>query len=73
MDCAAEDVVNRDSSRAEPAAGFDILIPVFVVFPILLFIFSKVYKWNNWKDKLFGKVHFPQENQHEQLEADSQS
>jgi hypothetical protein len=31
-------------------------MPVFIIFPILLFIFSKVYKWNNWKEKLFGKI-----------------
>ncbi|AXO79421.1 CPBP family intramembrane metalloprotease [Olleya aquimaris] len=48
---------------AEPGAGFgDIIIPVFVVFPILLFIFAKVYKWTNWKDKLFGKIEEPVEN-----------
>ncbi len=41
---------------SDPAAGVDILIPVFVVFPILLFIFSKKYKWSNWKEKLTGKV-----------------
>lgn len=41
---------------SEPAAGIDVLIPVFVIFPILLFIFAKKYKWTNWNDKLFGKV-----------------
>ena len=41
---------------SEPSAGMDILIPVLIVFPILLFIFSKKYKWNNWKEKLTGKV-----------------
>ena len=41
---------------SEPSAGFDIILPVFIVFPILLFIFSKKYKWTNWKEKLFGKV-----------------
>ncbi len=41
---------------SEPSAGADILIPVLVVFPILLFIFSKKYKWNNWREKLTGKV-----------------
>ena len=48
------DSIYRDIS--EPTLGFDALIPVFVVFPILLFIFSKKYKWTNWKDRLFGKV-----------------
>ena len=41
---------------SEPSAGFDILMPVFVIFPILLFVFSKVYSWTNWKQKLTGKL-----------------
>lgn len=41
---------------SEPSAGFDILMPVFVIFPILLFVFSKVYSWTNWKEKLTGKL-----------------
>ncbi|WP_318344814.1 CPBP family intramembrane glutamic endopeptidase [Flagellimonas baculiformis] len=41
---------------SEPELGWDAIMPVFVVFPILLFIFSKVYKWKNWKDRLFGRV-----------------
>ncbi|WP_127846305.1 CPBP family intramembrane glutamic endopeptidase [Psychroflexus aestuariivivens] len=40
----------------EPTAGFDVLIPVFVIYPIYLFIMAKKYKWSNWKSKLFGKV-----------------
>lgn len=46
--------VLRDVS--EPSAGFDVLLPVLVIFPILLFIFAKKYKWNNWKERLTGKV-----------------
>ena len=41
---------------SEPSAGFDVLTPVFVIFPILLLIFSKVYNWKNWKEKLTGKL-----------------
>ncbi len=45
---------------AEPKLDFiDMVFPVFVMFPIILFIFSKVYKWTDWKDKLFGEVHEP--------------
>ena len=44
----------RDMST--PSAGFDVILPVFVIFPILLFIFSKKYKWTNWSEKLFGKI-----------------
>lgn len=42
---------------SEPSAGFDVLFPVLVIFPILLFIFGRKYKWTNWKEKLTGKVH----------------
>ena len=41
---------------SEPTAGLDIILPVFIIYPILLFIFSKKYKWNSWKEKLTGKV-----------------
>ncbi|TAI48651.1 CPBP family intramembrane glutamic endopeptidase [Flagellimonas allohymeniacidonis] len=41
---------------AEPVIGWDILIPIFVVFPLLLVLFSRKYGWKNWKEKLFGRV-----------------
>lgn len=41
---------------SNPSAGFDIILPIFIVFPLLLFIFSKKYKWQNWKEKLTGKL-----------------
>jgi hypothetical protein len=34
----------------------ELIAPVFIMFPLLLFIFGKVYKWNNWKERLIGKV-----------------
>ena len=48
------DSLYRDVS--EPFLGWDMLVPVFVVFPILLYLFSKKYRWTNWKEKLTGKV-----------------
>lgn len=42
--------------HSDPTAGFDVLLPVFIIFPILLFIFSKKYQWNNWKEKLTGII-----------------
>lgn len=42
---------------SEPSTGFDVLTPVFVIYPLLLLLFSKVYKWKNWKNKLIqGQV-----------------
>jgi membrane protease YdiL (CAAX protease family) len=42
--------------RSSPSAGFDVLLPVFIVFPLILFIFSKKYNWSNWKEKLAGTI-----------------
>jgi hypothetical protein len=40
-----------------PTAGFEtIIVPVFILFPMLLFIFSKKYGWANWQEKLTGKT-----------------
>ena len=41
---------------SEPSAGFEIVLPIFVIFPMLLFLFAKVYKWNNWKERLTGSL-----------------
>lgn len=42
---------------SEPSMGFDIFLPVLIIFPIILIIFSRIYKWSNWKEKLTGKVY----------------
>lgn len=41
---------------SEPSAVSESLIPVFIIFPILLYIFGKKYGWKNWKEKLTGSV-----------------
>jgi uncharacterized protein len=41
---------------SDPSAGIDVILPVVVVYPILLFLFSKKYKWTNWKEKLTGNI-----------------
>jgi len=41
---------------SDPSAGLDIILPVVIIYPILLFIFSKKYNWTNWKEKLTGKI-----------------
>jgi len=45
---------------SEPSAGWDILIPVMVVYPIFLFIMAKKYGWKDWGNRLFGKVEKPE-------------
>lgn len=49
----------KDMSEPNQAGFTDIFMPVFVLFPILLLIFAKKYKWTNWNEKLFGKVEEP--------------
>ena len=39
-----------------PGGMWEIFIPVFIIFPLLLIIFSKKYQWTNWKEKLTGKI-----------------
>lgn len=48
------DSILKDIS--EPSANFDVLFPIFVIFPILLIIFGKKYGWSNWKEKLTGPL-----------------
>ena len=48
---------------SEPTAGYDVIAPVVIIFPILLFIFSKKYNWTGWKEKLTGKIEILNENE----------
>lgn len=41
---------------SEPSMGIDIVFPVIVTYPILLYIFSSKYKWSHWKERLTGKI-----------------
>jgi membrane protease YdiL (CAAX protease family) len=41
---------------SEHSVGFEIITPVVIIFPIILFIFSKKYKWTHWKEKLTGDI-----------------
>ncbi len=41
---------------SDPSAGLDVILPVVLIYPILLFIFSKKYNWTNWKEKLTGNI-----------------
>ena len=42
--------------HAEPSAGMELYLPVFIVYPIILLVFSKKYNWRHWKEKLTGDV-----------------
>ena len=48
--------VLKDLSDPQNAGISDVIIPVFVIFPILLYIFSKKYNWISWHERLLGRV-----------------
>lgn len=50
------DAIFKNIALVEGAVLSEILVPILVIFPILLFIFSKKYKWTNWRERLLGKV-----------------
>ncbi|MFN8273637.1 MAG: CPBP family intramembrane glutamic endopeptidase [Flavobacteriaceae bacterium] len=56
---------------SEPSAGIDVIIPVVVVYPILLWVFSKKYQWNDWKEKLTGNI--TTQHEHTDLSQRTQS
>ena len=62
------DAIFRYTGEEPPSAVLEIILPVLLVYPILLFIFAKKYNWNNWKNKLFGKVIEPHVEDYKILE-----
>lgn len=44
--------------NSTPSVFFSVIFPVFFFFPLLVFIFSKKYKWTHWREKLTGKIYF---------------
>lgn len=44
---------------SDPSVGWDVLIPVLLIYPAFLFIMARKYKWTNWKERLLGKVEKP--------------
>ena len=51
------DALYKDIS--EPSVSWEMFLPVFILYPIMLFLFSNKYGWTNWKDKLTGKITKP--------------
>lgn len=45
------DALFMDTS--EPTMGYDVFISLFLWYPLMLLLFSKIYQWKNWKEKLF--------------------
>lgn len=50
----------KDLSDPSEMGFTEIFVPIFIVFPALLFVISKKYKWTDWKGKLTGKLVEPE-------------
>lgn len=57
------DAIFRYASEEPVNSVMEIVVPVLVFYPILLFILSKKYKWTDWNTKLFGPVVKPVETE----------
>lgn len=44
------------NTSSEPDYLFLMYLPLFLVFPLCIFIFNKVYKWSDFKNKIFKEV-----------------
>ena len=62
------DAIFKNTAEQGISSITEILAPVIIVYPILLFILSKKYGWTNWKDKLFGKVTPPPKEDYKVLD-----
>ncbi|SNR61477.1 CPBP family intramembrane glutamic endopeptidase [Lutibacter flavus] len=51
------DALLMDTS--EPSVGWEMFFPVLVLYPLIIWIFSIKYGWNNWKEKMFGTIRKP--------------
>ena len=39
--------------KSEPTLGWELFLPMLLLYPLLLFIFGKKYGWNHWLKQLF--------------------
>lgn len=62
------DAIFRYTAEEANNSALEIILPVFIFYPIILLILSKKYNWSNWKDKLFGKVIEPPKENYKILE-----
>ena len=57
---------------AEPSVNYEMFLPVLVLYPIMLVIFSKKYGWKNWKEKLTGEIKEPLPDNYRIMDIDDE-
>jgi membrane protease YdiL (CAAX protease family) len=48
--------IYKDISDPTSMSNSEIILPVLIIFPTLIIIFSKIYNWSNWYERLAGPV-----------------
>lgn len=43
----------------KPQLSLELFLPLLVLYPLLIFIFSKLYRWTDWKQRLAGPILIP--------------
>ena len=41
---------------SDPSTGLDTMLPVFVIYPLFLWLMARQYGWSDWSRKLIGPV-----------------
>ncbi|MCC7520208.1 MAG: CPBP family intramembrane metalloprotease [Flavobacteriaceae bacterium] len=44
---------------SEPNMGYLVMVPLLIIYPLVLFILARKYKWSDWKEKLMGRIDKP--------------
>lgn len=47
---------------SDPSVNITTFVPLLVYYPLLVLLFAWKYKWKNWKERLFGNIELPSEN-----------
>ena len=48
---------------SEPNLTYQLLLSLGILYPLFLFMMAKKYSWQQWKEKLTGKIHEPTETE----------
>lgn len=43
----------------KPQLSLELFLPLLVLYPLLIYIFSKLYRWTDWKQRLTGPILIP--------------
>lgn len=51
--------------NSEPTLDLYMFLPVFIIYPLLIYYLSHKYQWKGWKQKLSGNIYLPDDKNEE--------